>query len=154
MQIPLPRIPRQVGRVQIWRLWYFFKQDIQPRGIRAKVPFLLHVFLCHLFTSVLVFVVSISRFHSPRSLVLYFFFLYYTLYLYCLFHVFLYNNFPPQFRSSFLLVSTRFHIPCLSLLHFIYVSLSECPNHPYLAFLIFSLMFGTPSLLRKCPVIF
>ena len=28
----LPRIPRQVCRVQIWRSWHFFKRDIQPRG--------------------------------------------------------------------------------------------------------------------------
>ena len=32
LRIPLHRIPRQVGRVQIWRSWYFFKRDIQPRG--------------------------------------------------------------------------------------------------------------------------
>ena len=28
----IPRILRQVCRVQIWRSWYFFKRDIQPRG--------------------------------------------------------------------------------------------------------------------------
>ena len=32
LRIPSPRIPRQVCRVQIWRSWYFFKRDIQPRG--------------------------------------------------------------------------------------------------------------------------
>ena len=38
LRIPSPRIPRQVGQGQISRSWYFFKRDIQPRGIRAKVP--------------------------------------------------------------------------------------------------------------------
>ena len=32
LRLPLPRIPRQVCRVQIWMSWYFFKRDIQPRG--------------------------------------------------------------------------------------------------------------------------
>ena len=42
LRIPSPRIPRQVGRVQIWRSWYFLKRDIQPRGISSKV---LHSYL-------------------------------------------------------------------------------------------------------------
>ena len=38
LRIPSPRILRQVGHVQIAMAWYFFKRDIQPRGISAKVP--------------------------------------------------------------------------------------------------------------------
>ena len=34
LPIPLHRILRQVGRVQIWRSWYFFKRDTQPRSNR------------------------------------------------------------------------------------------------------------------------
>ena len=33
LRIPSPRIPRQVGRVQISRSCDFFKRYIQPRGI-------------------------------------------------------------------------------------------------------------------------
>ena len=38
LRIPSPRMPRQVGRVHILTSWYFFKRDILPRGISAKVP--------------------------------------------------------------------------------------------------------------------
>ena len=40
MHIPSPRILRQVGQGQMSRSWYFFKLDIQPWGLRAKVPFI------------------------------------------------------------------------------------------------------------------
>ena len=39
LRIPSPRIPRQVGRVQISRSCDFFKRDIQPRGIFMPLYF-------------------------------------------------------------------------------------------------------------------
>ena len=42
LRIPSPRILRHVSHVKIGRSWYFFKRDIQPRGISAKVPIFCH----------------------------------------------------------------------------------------------------------------
>ena len=53
------------------------------------------------------FRVGASSFQSPSSPVFCFFYLYLFL-----LHVFSYNITPPQFRSSYLLVSTHFHLPC------------------------------------------
>ena len=39
LRIRSPRIPQQVGRVQIWRLCDFFKRNIQPRGIFMHLYF-------------------------------------------------------------------------------------------------------------------
>ena len=54
-------------------------------------------------------------------------------YLYSfLIHVFYYNTSPPQFRSSYLSVSTRFHLPC-SHYRISSVFLATWPNHLSLA---------------------
>ena len=70
---------------------------------------LLHtcIFFC-LFT--IYFGVATWSFQSPRSPVLCIFYLYSFL-----LHVFSYNITPPQFRSSYLLVSTHFHPSMFSL---------------------------------------
>ena len=53
------------------------------------------------------------------------------------------NITPPQFRSSYLSVSTDFHVLITTSSS---VFLSTWPNHLSLASLIFSLMFATPAL--------
>ena len=84
----------------------------------------------------ILFGVGASSFQSPRSPILCFFYLYMFL-----LHVFSYNITPPQFRSSYLSLSTHFH-----LLFTDSVFLSTWPNHLRLASLIFSLMFSQPAL--------
>ena len=82
--------------------------------------------------------VGTSRFQSARSPVLCFFYLYLFL-----LHVFSYNITPPHFRSSYLSLSTHFHVRITTSSS---VFLSTWPNHFRLASLIFSLMFATPAL--------
>ena len=64
------------------------------------------------------FGVGPSSFQYPRSPVLCFFYLYLFL-----LHVFSYNITPTQFRSSYLSVSTHFHLPCSH--YYIFFSLSR-----------------------------
>ena len=93
------------------------------------------VFVCILYSSssdVALFQVGGSSFLSPRSPVLCFFYLNFLL------HVISYNITPPQFRSSYLSVSTHFHLLITTSSS---VFLSTWPNHLSLASLIFSLMF-------------
>ena len=78
------------------------------------------------------FGVGASSFQSPHSPVLCCFYLY--LFLLC---VFSYNITPPQFRSSYLSVSTLFHAVITTSSS---VFLSTWPNNLSLASLIFSLM--------------
>ena len=75
------------------------------------------------------FGVGASSFQSPRSPVLCFFYLYSFL-----LHIVSYNNAPPQLRSSYISVSTHFHVLITTSSS---VSLSTWPNHPSLASLIF-----------------
>ena len=82
------------------------------------------------------FGVVTSSFHSPRSPVLCFLFLYLFL-----LHVFSYNTTPPQFRSSYLSVSTDFHVTSITTSSSVFRSTR--PDHLGLASLIFSLMFAT-----------
>ena len=58
-------------------------------------------------------------------------------------HVFSYNITPPQHQSSYLSVSTHFHVLITTSSS---VFLSTWPNHLSLASLILSLMFATPAL--------
>ena len=60
-----------------------------------------------------------------------------------LLHVISHNITPPHFRSSYLLVSTHFHVLITT---YSSVILPTWPNHISLGSLIFSLMFATPAL--------
>ena len=84
------------------------------------------------------FGVGTTNFHSPRSPLLCLFSRYSGL-----LRVFSYNITPPQFRSSYLSVSTHFHVLITTSSS---VFLSTWPNYLSLASLIFSLMFATPAL--------
>ena len=60
-----------------------------------------------------------------------------------LLRIFSYNITPPQFWSSYLSVSTHFHVLITTSSA---VFLSTCPNHLSLTSLFFSLMFAPPAL--------
>ena len=68
-RIPSPRVPRQVGRVQISRSCDFFKRDIQPRGIFMPLYFFpkkMYLQVCKKNTSV--WKIFFLRVPSPRIL--------------------------------------------------------------------------------------
>ena len=87
---------------------------------------------------------SAHSFQFPRSPVFYFFYLHLFL-----LHVFSRNITPPQFRSSYLSVSTHFHVLITTSSS---VFLSTRGNHLSLAPVIFSLMNSTPVLVSSLLV--
>ena len=106
------------------------------------------------FSILSLFVVGASSFQSPRSPILCFFYRY-SFFL----HVFSYNITPPQLWSSYLSVSTHFHLLITTSSSFfhstsvvVFLSFSVHPlqySHYYIFFLSFHLSCGLP--IFRCP---